>query len=81
MRRPSHRIVWPALLLPLALALPFAAGCAKTASSEKIEEAPAKAEAAPAAAEEGLCKEHGVLEALCTKCNPVLAAVFQAKGD
>ena len=29
----------------------------------------------------GLCKEHGVLEPLCTKCNPALAPVFQAKGD
>ncbi len=38
--------------------------------------------AAPAAAVEGeLCKEHGVLEAVCTKCNPKLIPVFQAKGD
>jgi membrane fusion protein, heavy metal efflux system len=28
-----------------------------------------------------LCAEHGVLEAVCTKCNPSLSAVFQAKGD
>lgn len=28
-----------------------------------------------------MCAQHGVLEALCTKCNPRLAAVFQAKGD
>src|SRR5213594_1489452 len=28
-----------------------------------------------------LCKEHGVLEAVCTKCNPALIAVFKAKGD
>ena len=34
-----------------------------------------------AAASEGLCKEHGVLEAICTKCNPQLIPVFQAKGD
>lgn len=27
------------------------------------------------------CEEHGVLEAICTKCNPKLAPVFQAKGD
>jgi cobalt-zinc-cadmium efflux system membrane fusion protein len=38
--------------------------------------------AAPAAAStEQLCAEHGVLEAVCTKCNPKLAPVFQAKGD
>lgn len=28
-----------------------------------------------------LCPDHGVLEALCTKHHPSLAAVFQAKGD
>ncbi len=28
-----------------------------------------------------MCSEHGVLEAVCTKCKPQLAAVFQAKGD
>lgn len=28
-----------------------------------------------------ICKEHGVLQAICPKCNPRLAAVFQAKGD
>jgi len=33
------------------------------------------------AAADEMCAEHGVLEAVCTKCNPKLAAVFQAKGD
>lgn len=28
-----------------------------------------------------LCKAHGVLAAVCTKCNPALAAIFKAKGD
>jgi cobalt-zinc-cadmium efflux system membrane fusion protein len=28
-----------------------------------------------------MCREHGVLDALCTKCNPKLAVIFQAKGD
>lgn len=28
-----------------------------------------------------LCAEHGVLQGVCAKCNPRLAAVFQAKGD
>ncbi len=28
-----------------------------------------------------MCTEHGVLEAVCTKCNPALIAVFRAKGD
>lgn len=28
-----------------------------------------------------ICAEHGVLEAVCTKCNPSLIPVFQANGD
>lgn len=31
--------------------------------------------------EGAFCEEHGVLEAVCTKCNPKLIPVFQAKGD
>lgn len=45
---------------------------------------PAKVEAPKpvAAAQDGaMCAEHGVLEAVCTKCNPALVPVFQAKGD
>lgn len=30
---------------------------------------------------QGMCEEHGVLEAVCTKCNPSLVPIFQAKGD
>jgi cobalt-zinc-cadmium efflux system membrane fusion protein len=32
-------------------------------------------------AEGAFCGEHGVLEAVCTKCNPALVPVFKAKGD
>lgn len=28
-----------------------------------------------------MCGDHGVLEAICTKCHPSLIPVFQAKGD
>jgi cobalt-zinc-cadmium efflux system membrane fusion protein len=44
---------------------------------------PARAQGAaePAAGAGALCAEHGVLEAVCTRCNPALAAVFKAKGD
>jgi cobalt-zinc-cadmium efflux system membrane fusion protein len=28
-----------------------------------------------------MCASHGVLEAVCTKCNPALVPIFQAKGD
>jgi len=34
-----------------------------------------------AAAELVMCREHGVPEAVCTKCNPSLIPVFKAKGD
>lgn len=34
-----------------------------------------------ASAASDLCEQHGVLEAICTKCRPSLSAVFQAKGD
>lgn len=36
---------------------------------------------AAAPAEGALCREHGVLEAVCTRCNPALVAVFESKGD
>ena len=59
--------------LVAALAL---SGC-KEKTSPKTEEPTATA----AAKEGGFCEEHGVLEAVCTKCNPKLIPVFQAKGD
>ncbi len=34
-----------------------------------------------AAGEGAMCEEHGVLEAICTRCNPKLIPVFQARGD
>jgi cobalt-zinc-cadmium efflux system membrane fusion protein len=46
-------------------------------SCSSTEETPA--EVRPVEAE--MCPEHGVLEAVCTKCNPALIPVFQAKGD
>lgn len=33
------------------------------------------------AAANAICAEHGVAEAVCTKCNPVLAMIFKDKGD
>jgi len=41
----------------------------------------AKPATAVAAREGEICAEHGVLETVCTKCNPKLIPVFQAKGD
>lgn len=40
---------------------------------------PRVARTSPAA--DALCAEHGVAEAVCTKCNPALAAIFRDKGD
>lgn len=65
----AHRLGTLALL---ALAV---AACADDAP--KAEPTAAKAPAAEGA----MCEEHGVLEAVCTKCNPKLIPVFQAKGD
>jgi len=44
---------------------------------------PAEEEASSrgAVADPVLCEEHGVLESVCPKCNPRLAAIFQARGD
>ena len=42
-------------------------------------EAPSAARAAPAP--DAFCIEHGVAEAVCTKCNPKLVLIFQEKGD
>ncbi len=61
------RLVALAVLLALT-------GC----ESERTE---AVASASASAVAEGMCAEHGVPEALCTKCNPALAKVFKAKGD
>lgn len=36
---------------------------------------------ATVAAVADLCAEHGVLESVCTQCNPGLAVVFRSKGD
>lgn len=66
-----------AVLLLLA-ALPGCGG--KATDNAAAEKAGAKRSAA-SAVEGAMCKEHGVLEALCTKCNPKLVPVFQAKGD
>jgi len=60
------------------MALAVLAGCRESEGARKAEQ-PA---AAPQAAVDGaFCNEHGVVEALCTKCNLALIPVFKAKGD
>lgn len=65
----------PALATLAALVL--GAACRKT-EAPAVTAAPAPAGALAAA---DLCAQHGVLQAVCTKCNPALIPVFQSKGD
>jgi cobalt-zinc-cadmium efflux system membrane fusion protein len=62
----------------LLVALALVAGCERKVETRQESSSSARTSAAPP--EEGIC-EHGVLQAICTKCNPKLIAVFQAKGD
>ncbi|TPW17375.1 MAG: cobalt-zinc-cadmium resistance protein CzcB [bacterium] len=39
------------------------------------------ADSSVASSTEAMCLEHGVLEAVCTKCHPKLIPIFKAKGD
>ena len=55
----------------------FVAAACGEKSSGAAESKPAEA----ASAEGAMCKEHGIAEAICTKCNPKLIPIFQAKGD
>lgn len=61
------------------LLLALIAGCGRPAALEEAEAPAATAPTGAIAAD--MCAEHGVLEAICTKCHPRLIAVFQAKGD
>lgn len=66
------------LLLLVLLTL----GCQERSANEDAPGAPAiSAQPAAEIAVDGMCAEHGVLEAVCTKCNPKLVPIFQAKGD
>ncbi len=64
------------LLVPLAL-LAAATGCGRRAGPATAA-APATEAAATDAA---MCAEHGVLEAVCTRCNPKLVSIFRSRGD
>lgn len=58
--------------------------CQGPGSSSQGETQATSSQATPASAAvstDGMCGEHGVLEAVCTKCNPKLIPIFQAKGD
>lgn len=71
---------WKSLLglLLLVLAMP----ACEDGQGNRPAPTPAASSASPRAAAPvaGRC-EHGLPQALCTKCNPALVAVFKAKGD
>ena len=71
------------ILIPVTVILFAAASaCGKKDSAKAPEPASqAAADTKKDVQEAGICKEHGVLESICTKCNPKLAPIFQAKGD
>lgn len=54
----------------------LAVACRSRDNDTRSNDSPRSAEA-----EAGMCEEHGVLEAVCTKCNPALVPVFKARGD
>lgn len=56
------------------------AGCGPSRGAAKAVKSAATSKAKPAAAG-AMCKEHGVLEVVCTQCQPKLIAIFKAKGD
>ncbi len=64
----------------LGLLLLLALSCGKGRPTPAEEQKGAEQKALLAPVEGKLC-EHGVLEAICTKHNPRLIPVFQAKGD
>jgi cobalt-zinc-cadmium efflux system membrane fusion protein len=68
----------------LRLQIMLALAAAVSACGDKEPQPAAKESSAAStakAADGAFCAEHGVLEAVCTKCNPKLIPVFQAKGD
>jgi len=69
-----------AFLLGIAVAFVMAA-CGGNESGGQASTNKEEPTVASTGADGAMCVEHGVLEALCTKCNPALVAVFQAKGD
>jgi cobalt-zinc-cadmium efflux system membrane fusion protein len=60
----------------LLLVLAAAASC-----GEAPVDVGAAADARPAPSPDAFCVEHGVAEAVCTKCNPALTPIFKDNGD
>ena len=76
------RLSWKSavLLIPVLLGACQESQTVKT----RVESAAAETNAVAASASSmvlDMCAEHGVLEAICTRCHPKLIPIFQAKGD
>lgn len=67
------------LLIAGVFLVALVAGCGQGAMQET--KGAAATVATTEAGAEDMCAEHGVLEAICTKCHPKLIPIFQAKGD
>ncbi len=73
----TSRQILASVLVAAGLLAASACGVVDTQVGEK-----SRAQKANSSGLEGaMCAEHGVLEAVCTKCNPKLIAVFRAKAD
>ena len=75
----AKRLMFTRFVVLTVALLALAAGCRSKPEAGAVEGHAEPNAARPA--DGAMCKEHGVLEAVCTKCNPKLIPVFQAKGD
>ncbi len=71
------RFVLCSILLLVAIGCGRVTGDAARTDSVQVTAEPAVAAAVAA----DMCAEHGVVEAICTKCHPNLVPIFKAKGD
>lgn len=73
-------LTYPVILL-LLVTLAACQGSGNVSQGEAETSSAAESTGSTVAGSAEMCAEHGVLEAVCTKCNPKLIPVFQAKGD
>ena len=74
-RRDTSMSIWRTLIIFVVVLA--ASACQGPSDTQR---APTQTSPTSSAQAAGRC-EHGLPPALCPKCNPALAAVFQAKGD
>lgn len=79
MTTPVRGLGWLLALVWLVWSI-ASTGCRASEPTPRAAPREAAAPLAPAPLASGPC-EHGLPAALCTKCNPELAPVFQSKGD